>query len=96
MSEKVFSIEFYCKDERYSGYVRPFVAGHRTLYLVILQTGDRGRRLELVLGPSQCDLDRWEFHSVGSLPVQGYDQTFLAELGEQVSQCLGRISPERV
>jgi hypothetical protein len=96
MPEKEFSMEFIYEGDEYLCFVRPFVASHRTLYRVILERDKDGDRQEIVLKPSNSDLEEWEYDREDGAAGREQNQGLLEQIGQRVNECLGRISGKHV
>jgi hypothetical protein len=96
MPANEFPIVFTFDEVKYFGIIRPLIAGHRTIYRVILETVGEVEPLEFILKPSHSDLDQWEYESGDDMPAKDLDQGFLSAVIDRVSQCLGRNSGQPV
>jgi hypothetical protein len=85
MTPKEFQIEFTYDEVSYIGLVSPITRKGQTGYRVSLESDNQEAYLDLILMPSNSEIEDWLFTcDDGEDATKHYDKGLLEEVGEQI------------
>jgi hypothetical protein len=89
MKTSEFQIEFTYEEISYVGLVQPIVRDDDISYRVSLESDNQETYLDLILTPSDSDLEDWNYTcDDGDDATRHYDKALLDEVGERIEAYL--------